>query len=127
MKTQQDVIKMFMESLDKTNSSGVTALNEAIKYCSGSKYTTIQAVVNQMISDCNSNSSSTFLKDYCGINLNNSDTGAITGSDAGGSVVKTAESIVPETANFVAYTGKSFTTNGLTFTLNKNFNSLDNI
>ena len=37
------------------------------------------------------------MKTYCGIDLTNDDTGAITGADAGGSVVnKTATSIVPE-------------------------------
>ena len=32
--TQQDVIKNFMASLDKTNLKGTAALNEAIKACS---------------------------------------------------------------------------------------------
>ena len=86
-----------------------------------------------------------FLKDYCGIvllydddylyyengelNYNNLlngnnvalqfDTGAITGSDAGGSTIKTAESIVPENgklANMITATpGGTTTINGLTF------------
>ena len=37
-----------------------------------------------------------FLEKYCGIDLNNKDTGAITGSDAGGSKTKTNRSVVPE-------------------------------
>ncbi|MBQ8697741.1 MAG: flagellin, partial [Schwartzia sp.] len=37
-----------------------------------------------------------FLKDYCGIDLTNLDTGALTGKDAGGDQVKTPESVVPE-------------------------------
>ena len=61
--TQQDVIKKFMASLDKTNLNGTDALNEAIKACSDSKYTTIQAVIDQMISDCQkTNNADNFLK-----------------------------------------------------------------
>ena len=60
-----------------------------------------------------------FLKDYCGITLLNDDTGAITGSDAGGTVSKTAESVVPEPENssldnMSVATGTT-TINGLTF------------
>ena len=123
--TQQDVIKKFMSSLDKTNSSGTAALNEAIKACSNSKYTTIQSVIDQMVADCQkTNNATNFLKNYCGIDLSNKDTGAITGADAGGSMTKTAESIVPEDSSFIALTDSSFRTNGLTFQLSKSFNSL---
>ncbi len=48
------------------------------------------------INDCATNDSDTFLQECCGIILDNNDTGAITGFDAGNPVVKTAESIVPE-------------------------------
>lgn len=57
-----------------------------------------------------------FLEQKCGIRLNNNDTGAITGSDAGGKIVKTTKSIVPETAKAKELTAaeyKSFTKNGL--------------
>lgn len=118
MATQQGVIKSFMKSLDTTSLSGESALNAAIKACSNSKYTTIQSVINQMISDCNkAGSADKFLKDYCGIILDNSDTGAVTGSDMGGSTTKTDESIVPESGSLKSFTGSSFTTNGLKFKL----------
>ena len=77
-----------------------------------------------------------FLEKYCGIILNkkywfnsvgsasnwgvpsgNDDTGAITGSDAGGSTVKTASSVVPESGDLKSFTGSSFTVNGVTFQL----------
>ncbi len=64
-----------------------------------------------------------FLLDKCGINLYNEDTGAITGADAGGSVTKTAESIVPEEGNLEDnYLNNPFDTlnvNGLTISLSK--------
>ena len=60
-----------------------------------------------------------FLKNYCGITLLNDDTGAITGSDAGGTVPKTAESVVPEPANSsldnTSVASGTTTINGLTF------------
>ena len=59
-----------------------------------------------------------FLKEYCGITLLNEDTGAITGSDAGGATAKTAESIVPETGtldDLQAPDSSVTTINGLTF------------
>ena len=118
--TAQDVIKKFMASLDKTTKSGTAALDEAIKACSNSKFTTIQSVIDKMVSDCKTtNNATNFLKNYCGIDLTNADTGAITGLDAGGSTAKTAESIVPESGNLINFTGNSFTTNGITFKLAK--------
>ena len=60
-----------------------------------------------------------FLKEYCGITLLNEDTGSITGSDAGGATVKTADSIVPETPgnldSLIAPESSATTINGLTF------------
>ena len=116
--SQQDVIKAFMKSLDRTSSSGKSAVDEAIKACSNYKFSTAQEVINQMVSDCNkAGSADSFLKDYCGIILDNSDTGAVSGSDMGGSQVKTAESIVPESGSLSYFTGDSFYSNGLNFQL----------
>ena len=59
-----------------------------------------------------------FLKNYCGIDLTNEDTGSIIGADAGGAKVKTAVSIVPEngTVTELRSPGTDQTTiNGLTF------------
>ncbi len=97
MATQQEVIKKFMASLDTTTKKGEAALNDAVKDATGGKYSTIKAVIDEMKKNIASvNNADTFLKNYCGIDLTNTDTGAITSKDAGGSKVKTAESIVPE-------------------------------
>ncbi|MBR1398143.1 MAG: hypothetical protein IJ563_11525 [Selenomonadaceae bacterium] len=61
-----------------------------------------------------------FLEKECGIRINNSDTGAITGSDAGGEETKTAQSIIPETYEAEELTDaeyNSFTKNGLTLNI----------
>ena len=55
-----------------------------------------------------------------GVRRNNEDTGAITGSDAGGTTTKTAKSIIPEATTAVNLTNdqyNSFTRNGLTFNI----------
>ena len=73
-----------------------------------------------MVADCQSyqnadsrNGWKKFLADKCGIDLDNDDTGAITGSDAGGSTTKTASGIVPESGALNSSTDDSFTVNGL--------------
>ncbi|MCR5175667.1 MAG: hypothetical protein K6C05_02335 [Anaerovibrio sp.] len=53
-------------------------------------------LINSFINDMKSGD----LLEVCGINLNNDDTGSITGLDAGGERAKTAESIVPEDGPF---------------------------
>jgi len=113
MATQQDVIKAFMKSLDISTTSGVTALNNAVKACSSFK--SLQSVIDKLISDCkNANSVENFLEEKCSIILDNTDTGAITGSDAGNSKIKTAESIIPESGTASYPSGTSFTKRGLT-------------
>ena len=122
--TQQEVIKTFMKSLDKTSKKGTAALDEAIRACS--PFSNFQTAKNAIINDCrNAKSADDFLKTYCGINLSNKDTGAITGSDAGGSMTKTAESIVPEEGSLVMFnSGERFTVNGLTVKLGKRIGPL---
>ena len=116
MATQLEVIKKFMASLDETTLAGTAALDEAIKACSSFK--SFKELRNAMISDCKkAKSADDFLKTYCGINLDNEDTGAITGSDAGGSTTKTNESIVPESGSLKNFKKNSFTVNGLTIQL----------
>ncbi|MBQ7197647.1 MAG: hypothetical protein IJS29_00125, partial [Selenomonadaceae bacterium] len=110
-----DVIKKFIASLDTTSLQGEAALDEAVKACSD--FDTVQDAIDQMIADLKSTDSDTFLTEKCGIILNNSDTGAITGSDAGGSTTKTSESIVPESGTATYPTGTSFTKRGLTVTV----------
>ncbi|MBR1396770.1 MAG: calcium-binding protein, partial [Selenomonadaceae bacterium] len=90
-----EVMHNFLDSLNNTYLRGNAAVNEAIQ--SSSNFTDLEDLINKFIADFNQSSSGDdFLKTYCGINLDNEDTGAITGKDAGGSVVKTKESVVPE-------------------------------
>ena len=118
MATQQDVIKKFMKSLDTTTAQGETAIDEAIS--ASSSFTSYKSFLEQIINDCNTvNNADKFLKTYCGINLDNDDTGAISGSDAGGDLTKTAESIFPEEGERINFTGNEFTANGLTVKLGK--------
>lgn len=123
MATQQGVIKKFMASLDRTSKRGEAALDEAVRACS--TFNSFQDLRNSMIRDCNNaKNGNDFLKTYCGINLNNSDTGAITGSDAGGSTTKTASSVVPEDGSLVMFnSGDRFEVNGLTVKLGKRIGS----
>lgn len=98
MSQQQNVIRKFMHSLDETKQQGTAALDEAVRACS--QFSSYQDLVNHFISDAEqAGNYQSFLRNSCGIILDNKDTGAITGADAGGSVVKTAESIVPEPAD----------------------------
>ncbi len=124
--SQQEVIKRFMASLDTTTKSGTAALDEAINYATNGKFKTAQSLINQILADReNAKSGDDFLKRYCGIILGNADTGAITGSDAGGSTTKTSTSVVPNGTFDTSFSGNSFTKRGVTFQLNgKNFNSL---
>ena len=123
--SQHEVIKKFMASLDTTNNSDMVAsLNEAVRVASGGYFTTFQQAIDKMVSDCSeSDNANDFLRYECGINLYNADTGAITGSDVGGSITKTAESIVPEYGNlednYLNNPFNSLTVNGLTLSLSK--------
>ena len=96
--TQQDVIKKFMYSMDKSTSTNVkTLLDNAIYYASDHKYSSLQNAIDSMVADCRrAGNYDTFLRRYCGIIIDNDDTGAITGSDAGGKSIKTASSVVRE-------------------------------
>ena len=116
--TQKDVVQKFFAELVGTKSSGKAAVDAAVKACSNFKST--QAVIEKILADCKTLGANNFLLEKCGINLYNRDTGAITGSDAGGSTVKTIESIVPESGALKNFGNTSFTKNGLTFTLEEN-------
>ncbi len=119
-KSQLEIIKRFMKSLDATNASGVKALDAAVNYATNGYFANISAAINQMVDDCKTLGADKFLLQKCGINLNNTDVGAITGADAGGSTVKTKASIVPESGKLdTTFTATSFEANGLTFKLTK--------
>ncbi len=112
-----NVMKNFMDSLNNTSKSGITALNEAVKAVSN--FSSWSQVVSTMIADCKSynGNGTAFLNRMCGINLTNKDTGAITGSDAGGGSTKTAESIIPESGAWKYPSKTTFTIQGLTVTV----------
>lgn len=114
--SQKEVIEGFMRSLDASaRINADDALNDAVRQSSGGKFADFDDLKTQFLSDLQSNPG-TFLTGFCGIDLGNTDTGAITGADAGGST-KTAEDIVPEN-NFSSWSdptpGSSSTFNGLT-------------
>ena len=95
--TPQCVIRAFMNSLDETALSSTAALNAAINFASNGKFADRDTLVDAFMADLDGSASySVFLQDYCDIQLYNADTGAITGWDAGGGVIKTSSSVVPE-------------------------------
>ena len=120
----QDVIKKFMLTLEQTKSRGAVAVDEAVRSCSN--FNGVTDLINQIVSDAqHSANARTFLADKCGIDLDNDDTGAITGWDAGGLGVKTATSIVDERTAMENFAGDSFVVEGLTVKLNGDFQSLN--
>ena len=105
--TQLEVILKFMEALNNTTKTNSTEmLDEAIQACSD--YTGIEEARQQFLAAAKAAADSTTFLTQCGINVSNTDTGGITGSDAGGSVTKTADTTVWEIAN--TYTANSSVT-----------------
>ena len=118
--SQNDIAKTIMQALSSSSLTAATEiLDEAIKATNTTVFSGIQDALDKFkAAQASAGDANTFLEDYCGIFLNNQDTGAITGWDAGGSTVKNAEDIVPESGELSAPTGSSFTVNGLTITYN---------
>ncbi len=111
--SQQAVMKKFMASLDKTELSGRAAIDEAIKAVSS--FGSYQEVLNKFAADYKAAGNwHTFLVKYCGIILDNKDTGAISGADCGGASVKGASDILPSKGSAKYPSGDSFTISGLT-------------
>ncbi|MBQ9406332.1 MAG: calcium-binding protein [Desulfovibrio sp.] len=118
----QQSIKDFMASLDNylpetSDEELETAkmLDNAVSDATGGKFGSAQAVTDALVKDFKAHGSSFLLND-CSINLDNDDTGAILGLDAGGTK-KTAESVVPEDTtveSWGAITEASSTIDGLT-------------
>ena len=123
--TQNDVMKNFMRALvEYPTTVASDALNTAVNTASNGLFASWDALIEQFVSDVRNyggtsddgkgyvlgdnqimvpeSSTDTFLKNYCGIDLTNEDTGSITGADAGGDVVKTLDSIMPETGDLSA-------------------------
>ena len=114
MATAQSVIKDFMNTLDHTSAKGSNALDEAVKAVSN--FSSWGELKNKLVSDCAAYNGDweSFLADACGIILDNEDTGAISGSDAGGGSSKSAESIIAESGSWTYPSGTSFSSHGLT-------------
>ncbi|MBQ7515056.1 MAG: flagellin [Schwartzia sp.] len=88
-----------MSYLDDANLSAQEALDKAINYASCGLFKDEEDLKKSFLSAMAGGD----LYSTCGIDLENDDTGSITGLDAGGEKEKTAESIVPEEYN--PYTG----------------------
>ena len=114
MSTPVGIIKNFVEALTNTSKTGTAAVDEAFKAIGAKSYKTFKSKFSSAYDKASS--AKDFLEKNCGVRITNTDTGAITGSDAGGSTTKTAESIVPEDSTAKSLTSaeyKSFTKNGL--------------
>ena len=96
MSTPVGIIKNFVEALTTTSKTGTAAADEALAAVGAKSYKTLKSKFNSASEKYSS--AKDFLEKACGVRITNEDTGAITGSDAGGKKTKTAESIVPETA-----------------------------
>ena len=112
--TEQKVIKTFLEYLDEpqssSNSNVQTTLNLAIRAATGGLFQTetdmtdmfLSLVTEEKISS--DAQASQFVKNIAGIDLDNDDCGAITGSDANGGSSKAAVDIVPESSAVSSWT-----------------------
>ena len=127
MSTAVGIIKKFVQTLVETKNVGTAAVDEAFKAVGAVNY---EVFMNKFykVRDNYLYSFQDFCEQECGIRINNTDTGAITGSDAGTSKTpKTSESIIPESAKAVELTSaqyNSFTKNGLTVNITY-FNKTD--
>ncbi|WP_369751940.1 flagellin [Anaerovibrio sp. RM50] len=92
---QQDSMVSFLAYLDGcTSGTAQERLDAAIKYGSSGMFKDEKTLINSCVEAIRKSGGD--LLEVCGINLNNDDTGSITGLDAGGEKAKTAESVVPE-------------------------------
>ena len=115
MASQLSKIKRLIKTLDETTLIGSKALDAAVQ--SMSNFSSWQSVIDTIIKDCAvyNGHYEDFLKEQCGIVLDNRDIGAITGSDAGGARARTAESIIVESGDWAYPENETTSTiNGLT-------------
>ena len=122
METAQKTILEYMDSL--RNSKGISveerleALDAAVADCSS--FVDADEWIASFVADCyqasgNGTSAREWLQKACDIILDNADTGAISGSDAGTDTTKDAIWVVPEnTTKFIAPTTSSTVIDGLT-------------
>ena len=137
-KSQKQIMHDFMQTLTKSAAKeGIKTLDEATNKASEGKFQTLDIAVQNFINDYNKtikrdsngqitdNSANEFLLKYCGIDLSNSDVGAITGKDAGESLIElSAESIIPENIDNIIYLDRLW--NESPVSLNK-INELDDV
>ena len=117
MSTPVGVIKKFVKTLVETKKTGKEAADVAFKAVGAVSYDVFKEKYTNAAYGVNYQN---FAEQNCGVRITNTDTGAITGSDAGGKTTKTAESIVPESAKATKLTNSqynSFTKNGLKFNI----------
>ena len=89
-------VKRFVEALSDKGGTA-TGMDMSVRAVTQGAHNDLASLTSAFMNDFSaSGGGTTFLKDYCGIDLSNQDTGALTGKDAGGSETKTAESVVPE-------------------------------
>lgn len=103
-KTQQQVIRDFMATLDTTNLKGNDAVSSAINISSNGLYSDLNDLVSHMCSDIEFSSNvSKFLNDYCGISSSSmEDTGSITGKNVGSSkLAKSFADMIPENGDLI--------------------------
>ncbi len=95
----QDRMRTFMGTLDGTSATGVSALDEAVRsisnFSSAAEWADAFALELRHYA-LNGKSPDEFLLDISSVILNNADTGAITGSDAGNGTEKTASTVILE-------------------------------
>lgn len=114
------LVKTLVEGKATANTTGEEMLSPFLTMLGVRNYTRLKSTYASTWDAYKSgNQSQNFLEEVCGIRRGNEDTGAITGSDAGGSVTKTATSIIPEntsektlkTSEYNSFTKKGLTVN----------------
>ncbi|MBR1858594.1 MAG: hypothetical protein IJ797_03775, partial [Selenomonadaceae bacterium] len=130
MASQADVIKKFVQGLTTATKTGEEAVNSALKTIGITNYKTLTDDYRKLgWTEYGSDRNQNILEQSCGVRVNNKDTGAITGSDAGGSTTKTSESIIAESSTAQALTEaeyNSFTKKGLTVNVTYDDSGYDN-
>ncbi len=105
MSVQLDRTRKLLETMYFSKSENAGALDEGIRQVSnfsGIDDLTRAVAIEANFYKIHGKSADTFLRERCGIDLTNEDTGAITGLDAGGTL-KTAHTVVPERLSSIRY------------------------
>lgn len=105
VETMKNLATVMQKYSNDSTAQGTTLLNDAIR--SVSKFASLDDAITHFVSDTTSTATysdvNERLKNVCGIVLGDNDdysvdTGAITGANSGGSMIKNAVTIVPETS-----------------------------